>query len=512
MLTPRFKVTQDDVFVYIILYTPYIKISDAEFEVVENEFHFYLKPYLLHLRFSGKLTADGRDKSVYHVDKGEIHCQVPKAEQGEHFENLDMMTTLLKPTQKAEERLNQNTPLIQVVGESRSINDRNSPDDLEEDSKTTNEPALDTESKNNYGFNRAYRGFFATLQEARYELADFDPDELDHDHRLIEKASVETRDFEPEHYLADFFEDEEIKYVMTVDLDNLPTTEETLKLNKKFENMYIPAKDEDSKKEEAKKSDVDLDDFTASERDCFVRLPNKEFLIKNERELLLAVFDIVNAFCYDHRTMMKDPTCETPWTITKLSHTLSSYIYYTDAKEAKISTQRRMLTYPLYRNFELAQVINKNATERLRTGKKDILKCFLNIKHLFERTEPRYLLNRLFIDDFCIWIQQVPHSKFVELADELDATTVTKDDLDFDIPRYERKAVEGGDEEESESDSDDSSEDSSSDSDSDSDDDKSSEDDNKKEEKEEEKPESKDEEKKTDTGTRPLIVEISSTY
>lgn len=53
------------------------------------------------------------------------------------------------------------------------------------------------------------------------------------------------------------------------------------------------------------------------------------------------------------------------------------------------------------------------------TGQKRVLKCLLEIQRLFNLSEPRYLLNSLYIADYCVWIQSVKDNKLISLADSL---------------------------------------------------------------------------------------------
>lgn len=51
MITPRFSLSQDASFIYIRIELKYAKVSNADFEVEDNEFTFYLDPYFLKLTF-----------------------------------------------------------------------------------------------------------------------------------------------------------------------------------------------------------------------------------------------------------------------------------------------------------------------------------------------------------------------------------------------------------------------------------------------------------------------------
>lgn len=43
----------------------------------------------------------------------------------------------------------------------------------------------------------------------------------------------------------------------------------------------------------------------------------------------------------------------------------------------------------------------------LYSGKACVLKCLLNIHKVFRENDPAYILNDLYITDYCIWIQKV---------------------------------------------------------------------------------------------------------
>jgi hypothetical protein len=53
--------------------------------------------------------------------------------------------------------------------------------------------------------------------------------------------------------------------------------------------------------------------------------PVREYILTphDQQALYLGLFDIIAAYCYDHRTTEGDSTSESAWTINKLSATLS---------------------------------------------------------------------------------------------------------------------------------------------------------------------------------------------
>lgn len=106
------------------------------------------------------------------------------------------------------------------------------------------------------------------------------------------RISRENRDFNEDHYLADFFE---------------PTCTEHI--------VYVAEWDE---------LQEDQVTFNKVEVDLLKELPNKEHLLESEdiRKLCLNLVDILYASCYNHRTTLGENTVESGWTINKLSSTL----------------------------------------------------------------------------------------------------------------------------------------------------------------------------------------------
>lgn len=71
----------------------------------------------------------------------------------------------------------------------------------------------------------------------------------------------------------------------------------------------------------------------------------------------MQILDILLAFCYEIRVMQGEITCESGWTINKLSATLSYLLEFDCKNQVFLSFVRRVLIYPLYRNYELACLV-----------------------------------------------------------------------------------------------------------------------------------------------------------
>ena len=52
-------------------------------------------------------------------------------------------------------------------------------------------------------------------------------------------------------------------------------------------------------------------------------------------------------------------------------------------------------------------IINHECIWLISTGKRRILKCLLEIHGLLMQSEQQYILNDLYITDYCVWVQGV---------------------------------------------------------------------------------------------------------
>jgi protein SHQ1 len=168
-----------------------------------------------------------------------------------------------------------------------------------------------------------------------------------------------------------------------------------------------------------------------------------------ERSLLLSLIDILFAYCYDHRTTQGDSTVESAYTITVLSPTLSSFENYIDylsesssanstlsVRDVLIHSARRCLTFPYLRTWKLVKKIFIDITKILFLGQRCVLKCLLQVHRIFEKTDNYYLLNKLYLEDYCLWVQslgQAPAGALLtELAKECNSfkSSISKNDLE----------------------------------------------------------------------------------
>mmetsp|Transcript_21660 Transcript_21660/g.30354 ORF Transcript_21660/g.30354 Transcript_21660/m.30354 type:complete len:709 (-) Transcript_21660:47-2173(-) len=154
-------------------------------------------------------------------------------------------------------------------------------------------------------------------------------------------------------------------------------------------------------------------------------------------QILLSLTDILYAYAYDHRTTLGEPTCESSWTTSILSPTLSWFEAYnttistsydtiataanarmpspqhsvilntTSIKDALKFSIRRALTYPYLRNWDFVSIVLvQDVFDIFSSGHRTILRCLLQLHEIFERSEAHYLLNKLYIDPYICWIRE----------------------------------------------------------------------------------------------------------
>lgn len=436
MLTPVFELSQDDEFVCVMIKTPYVKIADVDFFINDTEFKFYVKPYFLRLNLPGKITEDGRESASYDVEKGTFSIKLPKLHAGETFENLDLLTTLLAPKKKASLNVK---PLIEVV-ESDTITEV---DDQEDESNSDEEfdwefeqhlpqdNAEFTLGETKYGFANQKGGIFKGREAELLEIAEItDPDSMAPSERRGYRQAAEDAKFDEEYYLADYFNVDQIQHL----LDYKPPWD-----------TYLQQHKENSFEDEAKYSNEQEEktvQFTAEEKDQLRRLPNKDYLFddKEELPLFLGLVDIIFAYAYNHRTTEGENTVESPWTISRISSTFSWFDSFSSIHDVIISCARRSLSYPLYRHWSLVTAVLEDTKRIFSLGRRQLLRCLLELHALCREDDPWFLLNDLYLTDYCVWIQKASRKKLSSLARSLEQVQISKGDLSWQLEELELAA------------------------------------------------------------------------
>ncbi|KAG0030222.1 Hsp90 cochaperone shq1 [Podila clonocystis] len=209
--------------------------------------------------------------------------------------------------------------------------------------------------------------------------------------------------------------------------------------------------------------------FSAKEQEIMRDLPKREYILENAKSTYLGLIDILFAYSYDLRVTEGDANIETAWTICKLSATMAALDQFTTLKETLLASFRRSLAYPLNRNWTLANKVLQDVYVILKLGKRGILRVLLAIKDVLDHDDIYYIYSKMFVEDYCVWIQSASDKVIRTLAHELHHFELQKSEIGWHLDELEQLAKETPEEEEEESEEEDSSED-------DSDDDESSDD------------------------------------
>lgn len=352
-LTPEFNLRQDEDFVYFEIRCPNIKASEIEMIMEGTDFHFFADPYNLTLQFRHKLVDNQNGTASYNLDTGYFNARLQKAIKGEDFPELLLFTTL-KPVQKREK-------FIEVVESNEAL----TYSDIDPD-------------PTKYGFNFWSTNFFENLNEVIPYVCDIpDPDNIPHPLRKQRKIEKEDEDFDHDKILFDINNPQELN------IDGL---------NPLYE------------------------DFSAEERSKLVGIARRQYLMsRNTAKISFnAVADVVYSSLYDAILFGIEGSCESHWTIGKLSSTLSWFDNFDEMSEVILSTLRRTLVYPVFRNYEACKVIWDQELKMFKKGRIAILKLLIRTLKLIEKGEHRWRLNRLYIEPMICWIQEISEEDYIQ--------------------------------------------------------------------------------------------------
>ncbi|CAH2248837.1 protein SHQ1 homolog [Pararge aegeria] len=404
MLTPRFKLAQDENRVYITVHAPYTNIGETEIDVDGENVLFVSAPYFLRLRLPGRIVENDLSKGSYCCDSGDFKLVFEKETPGEHFENLDMITSLLAPRDIPD--INPN--LVEMLEEDGvTIEQEDSEDDDGDDA------ILGCQYP--FGFANSILTEFKEIGTEFPQIFELRvPELVPVNKRNTLREQYEEHKFSSDHYLADYFDKELLAPYLNATMA-----------------WVSPDFDQNI-------------DFTEEEVSILKELPNKHYILTKAKcgQVFYGLIDILFGYCYDKRTTLNDSNVESSWTINKLSATLSWFCVFNDMKEVLIACYRRALSYPIFRNFDLCNKIKNDLASLLRKGKKFVIKCVISIYQMFNLSnDARYILNQLYIKDYLIFLQKCRAEKFEELGNNIANINITKNDLSLEIVELEVAAV-----------------------------------------------------------------------
>ncbi|XP_012508325.1 PREDICTED: protein SHQ1 homolog [Propithecus coquereli] len=432
MLTPAFNLSQDPDFLTVAIRVPYARVSEFDVYFEGTDFKFYAKPYFLRLTLPGRIVENGSEQGSYDADKGIFTIRLPKETPGKHFEGLNMLTALLAPRKSRTAK-----PLVEEIGASEvseEVVDDDDDDDEEFDweieqtpYEEVSESALNPQCQ--YGFGNLRSGVVQRLQDELSDVIDIkDPDFTPAAERRQKRLAAELAKFDPDHYLADFFEDEAV--------------EQILKYNPWWTDPYSKMMALLEKSQDQEDHAV-LVSFSEEEKYQLRKFVNKSYLLDKEArsQVYYGLIDILLAYCYETRVTEGERNVESAWNIRKLSSTLCWFETWSNVHEIMVSFGRRVLCYPLFRHFKLVMKAYKDTIKILQLGKSAILKCLLDIHKIFQENDPAYILNDLYISDYCVWIQKAKSKKLAALAEALKEVSLTKAQLGLELEELEAAAL-----------------------------------------------------------------------
>jgi hypothetical protein len=85
-----------------------------------------------------------------------------------------------------------------------------------------------------------------------------------------------------------------------------------------------------------------------------------------------------------------------------------------------VACLRRALAYPYLRRWDLGTTCLTDVVSILMCGRRAALRCLLHVRRLLahgdDDSEMHYLLNTLFLDDYCAWLQMLPDDALLASA------------------------------------------------------------------------------------------------
>ena len=430
-----------------------------------SEFHFYAKPYLLKLNFfpNGFVDQDedckGQESGVgtakYDPSKQTVSVPLLKQKPKEqlrtlgedddgnigsssttnvdnidnHWPDLELTARMIQPKEIPKKWLH--TVVDESDGEENEDGD-------EEDEKRSveQEKGISTIYGNTlesgcggdgYGFANMFRNIFTDycrsgLSEEMLQLK-LDPENSSIDERRAERLDHESKNFDFDRYLADLelCEDSTEDYLYPMVMAFEPWWRKSRSKQKSTSTTATLVQDMDrlAINNDGGQENTSITMFSNEEKLLlstipYPLIPKRLIEISSAKQtyrLWCGILELVLAYIYDHLATMGDSTVESAWTIFILSPGLS-WLDNSPSKSVEKTTKnflRRLLVYPYWRNAESLgrKVLIESLTLMQEQGIHGITKALLQIRAILDKSEVYYLGNKLFVDPYLYWIQNL---------------------------------------------------------------------------------------------------------
>ena len=446
-LTPRFELNQTPREVIITVFVPTVRITNLEVLLEEDStLHFFASPYLLKLNFAPHefaAEAHGIVSVRYDPSAQTITIPLMKSIPAIEWPNLELTARLMQPQEIPRQWLHS----VAEETTTSKIFDKNTSQDVRKNQCENDEVDSLTHRFFGYGFGNIFQNIFTDycrsgLAQEMLQLA-ANPETTSSEERRRLRIEKESNDFDSDRYLGDYDLQNQDDYMYPIVMDFVPfwkLAEEDHELSDSRATKSVVATAALSEN----LADADLADhlrqqlrldprnkstpkpptFTSDEQLQLSTIPYplipKSLLQSNDPisddanclRLWCGLLDLLVPYVYDHITTMGEPTVESAWTITTLSSSLSFLDPPETLQECLISSSRRMLIYPYWRNFDFVMDVIWNHTLCILKGGTiyTIIKCLLQVRTILERSESYYIGNKLFVDPYLYWIQHQPQS------------------------------------------------------------------------------------------------------
>ena len=82
----------------------------------------------------------------------------------------------------------------------------------------------------------------------------------------------------------------------------------------------------------------------------------------------------------------------------------------------------------------------------MRLGKRGIVRALLETRRLLEKHDTRHYLNRLYVDDYCVWVQRISDNKVLSLLEHMEGVVrdVKKEEVGWGLENLEQVARDEG--------------------------------------------------------------------
>jgi len=78
--------------------------------------------------------------------------------------------------------------------------------------------------------------------------------------------------------------------------------------------------------------------------------------------------------------------------------------------------------------------VARDVVDTLTLGKRATMKALLYARRVLAWSDARHALNRLYVDDYCVWLQSVSRTRLKRLAEHLDGIVTTLALPHLDLP------------------------------------------------------------------------------